>query len=252
VLAVSLDGKVAVVTGASRGLGAACARSLAEAGADVALLARKAEDLDEVKADVEAHGRQALAIAVDVTDEAAIEAAADHVVTIFGRVDVLVNNAGIAPVGPLLELDLAELRQVFETNVFGTFLCARAFGAHMIAQHRGTVINIGSIAGIAGEPELTAYAASKGAVIAFTKALAVEWARHNVTVNCLAAGHIRTDLNKAALDDPKIGPKMVQRIPLRRVGQPEEIGPLVAYLASDLAAYMTGSVIVFDGGQTAR
>jgi NAD(P)-dependent dehydrogenase (short-subunit alcohol dehydrogenase family) len=120
VLGVSLDGRIAVVTGAGRGLGAAAARSLAEAGADLALLARNKAELDAVAADVEAHGRQALPIVVDVTDEAAVEAAADHVVSIFGRADVLVNNAGFAPVGPLLELDLGELRRVFEVNVFGT------------------------------------------------------------------------------------------------------------------------------------
>lgn len=234
-LAVSLTGKVAVVTGAGRGLGAAAARSLAEAGADVALLARSQAELDAVAADVEGHGQQALVIPVDVTDEAAVEAAADHVVAIFGRIDALVNNAGVAPIGPLLELDLAELRRAFEINVFGTFMCARAFGAHMVAQRKGTVINVGSIAGLAGEPELTAYSASKGAVAAFTRALAIEWARHNVTVNCIAPGYIRTDLNKHVLDDPEIGPKMLSRIPLRRIGQPEEFGPLVAYLASDLA-----------------
>jgi 2-deoxy-D-gluconate 3-dehydrogenase len=122
----------------------------------------------------------------------------------------------------------------------------------MVAQRKGTVINIASIAALGGDPDLTAYSATKGAIVSFSKSLAVEWARHNVTVNCVAPGYIRTDLNKHALDDPQIGPKMVARIPLRRVGQPEEFGPLVAYLASDLAAYMTGSVVVFDGGQSAR
>lgn len=251
-LAITLDGKVAVVTGAGRGLGAAAARSLAEAGADVVLIARNTEELEQVKVEVEELGRQALVLAVDVTDEAAVEAAADQAVSVFGHIDILVNNAGFAPTGPLLELDLSELRSVFEVNVFGAFLCARAFGAHMVAQRRGTIINMGSIAALAGESELSAYSASKGAIVSFTQALAIEWARHNVTVNCLAPGHVRTALNKAALDDPAIGPKLVQKIPLRRVGQPEEIGPLVAYLASDLAAYMTGSVVVFDGGQTAR
>jgi NAD(P)-dependent dehydrogenase (short-subunit alcohol dehydrogenase family) len=252
VLGVSLDGKIAVVTGAGRGLGAAAARSLAEAGADVAVLARNKDELEAIAADIEAHGRQALPITVDVTNEAEVEAAADHVVAIFKRADILVNNAGQAVTGPLLELDVAELRRLFEVNVFGSFMCARAFGAHMVAQRKGTVINVGSIAGLGGEAELTAYSATKGAIVSFTQSLAIEWARHNVTVNCIAPGYIRTDLNKRALDDPQIGPKLVQRIPLRRVGQPEEFGPLVAYLASDLAAYMTGSVIVFDGGQTAR
>ena len=251
-LAVSLDGKIAVVTGAGRGLGAAAARSIAEAGADVALLARTAAELEAVAAEIEELGRRALVIPIDVTDEAALEAAADHVIASFGRIDILVNNAGYAPVGPLLDLDLVELRRVFEVNVFGSFLCARAFGAHMVAQQRGTVINVSSIAALAGESEMSAYSATKGALVSFTKALAIEWARHNITVNCIAPGYMSTDLTSAALANPIVGPKMLQRIPLRRVGAPEEFGPLVVYLASDLAAFMTGSIVVLDGGQTAR
>jgi 2-deoxy-D-gluconate 3-dehydrogenase len=250
---LSLEGKVAVVTGAGRGLGQAAAWALAEAGADVALLARSAGELERVAQEIEeTHGRKALAVGVDVGNEEAVEEAASLVVATFGRVDVLVNNAGVAHVSPLLELALKDLRRVLDVNVVGAFLCARAFGAHMVAQRKGTVINVASIAGLGGEPDLTAYCASKGAVIAFTKSLAVEWARHNVTVNAVAPGYFRTDMNKKALDDPKIGPKIVQPIPLRRVGQPEELGPLITYLASDAAAFMTGSVLVIDGGQTAR
>jgi 2-deoxy-D-gluconate 3-dehydrogenase len=163
-----------------------------------------------------------------------------------------VNNAGISPVAPLLELTLTELRQVLDVNVVGAFLCARAFGAHMVAQRKGTIINVASVAGFGGEPDLTAYCASKGALVAFTRALAVEWARHNVTVNAVAPGYFRTDMNRKALDDVQIGPRIVKHIPLRRVGQPEELGPLVVYLASDAAAFMTGSVVVLDGGQLAR
>jgi 2-deoxy-D-gluconate 3-dehydrogenase len=174
------------------------------------------------------------------------------VVESFGKVDILVNNAGMAMVSPLLELSLPQLRRVLDVNVVGTFLCSRAFGAHMVAERRGTVINVASIAGLSGEPELSAYAATKGAVIAFTRALAVEWARHGVTVNAIAPGYFRTDLNKRALDDAEIGPKIVKHIPLRRVGQPEELGPLVVYMASDDARFMTGSVVVMDGGQVAR
>jgi NAD(P)-dependent dehydrogenase (short-subunit alcohol dehydrogenase family) len=122
----------------------------------------------------------------------------------------------------------------------------------MVAQRKGTVINVASVAGLGGEADLTAYCASKGAVIAFTKALAVEWARHKITVNAIAPGYFRTDLNKKALDDVAIGPRIVGNIPLRRVGQPEELGPLVVYLASDAAAFMTGSVVVLDGGQMAK
>jgi len=241
------------VTGGARGLGAAAAWALAEAGADVALLARSNDQVVATAREIEeAHGRKALAVECDVADEASVEEAASLVLAAFGRVDVLVNNAGMAHVSPLLDLDLAQLRRVLDVNVIGTFLCARAFGAHMVAQRKGSVINVASVAGLGGEADLTAYCASKGAVIAFTKALAVEWARHNVTVNAIAPGYFRTELNRLALDDVKVGPKIVGGIPLRRVGQPEEIGPLVVYLASDAAAFMTGSVVVLDGGQLAR
>jgi 2-deoxy-D-gluconate 3-dehydrogenase len=252
VLALDLDGKVAVVTGGGRGLGQAAACALAEAGASIALLARSENELAATAAMIQEMGRKVLIFPCDVTQEAAVELAAELVVEKFGRVDILVNNAGIAHVSPLLELTLTDLKRVFDVNVVGTFLCARAFGAHMVAQRKGTVINVASIAGLGGEPDVSAYCASKGAVIAFTKALAVEWARHGVTVNALAPGYFRTDLNKKALDDVQVGPKIVKHIPLRRVGQPEELGPLVVYLASDAAAFMTGSVVVLDGGQLAR
>jgi NAD(P)-dependent dehydrogenase (short-subunit alcohol dehydrogenase family) len=253
VLALQLDGKVAVVTGGGRGLGQASAFALAEAGADLALLGRDEELLQETAREIEDnYGRKALSVPCDVSDEGSVEEAASLTVATFGRVDVLVNNAGIAPVGPLLDLELSVLNQVLGVNVVGCFLCARAFGAHMVAQRKGCVINIASVAGLTGDADLTAYAASKGAVIAFTRALAVEWARHGITVNAIAPGWIRTDLNRRALDDIQVGPKIVSQIPLRRVGQPEELGPLVVYLASDAAAFMTGSIVVLDGGQTAR
>jgi 2-deoxy-D-gluconate 3-dehydrogenase len=248
----ALDGKVAVVTGAGRGLGQAAAFALASAGASVALLARSAEELAATARHVRELGGRALTLPTNVASEEAVEEAAAAVVESFGRVDVLVNNAGVAQVAPLLELTVADLREVFEVNVVGAFLCARAFGAHMVAQRKGTVINIASVSALVGEPEVSAYAASKGAIAAFTRALAVEWARHGVTVNAIAPGYFRTDLNKNALDDVKIGPRIVSHIPLRRVGQPEELGPLIVYMASDAAAFMTGSVVVIDGGQTAR
>jgi 2-deoxy-D-gluconate 3-dehydrogenase len=252
VLALLLDDKVAVVTGAGRGLGQAAACALAEAGADVALLGRTERELEATADLIREMGRRAITVVTDVTSEDSVEEAAATVTEKFGRVDILVNNAGIATVAPLLEMTVSDLRRVMDTNVLGVFLCSRAFGAHMVAQRKGTIINIASIAGLVGEADTTAYSASKGAIIAFTKSLAIEWARHNVTVNAIAPGYFRTDLNKKALDDVQIGPKIVARIPQRRVGQPEELGPLVAYLASDVARFMTGSVLVIDGGQSAK
>jgi NAD(P)-dependent dehydrogenase (short-subunit alcohol dehydrogenase family) len=247
-----IDGKVAVVTGAGRGLGRAAARALAEAGAQVVLLGRSADQLAEVAHEVESLGRRALALPTDVTDEAAVERAAKTTLAEMGRVDILINNAGIARVSPLLSSSLADFRQQFDVNVVGLFLCARAFGAPMVAQRNGRVVNVASVAGLGGENNLTGYCATKGAVIAFTRALAVEWARHQVTVNALAPGYFATDLNAAALSHPEIAPKLLREIPLRRFGEAPELGPLIVYLASDASAYMTGSVLVIDGGQTAH
>jgi 2-deoxy-D-gluconate 3-dehydrogenase len=246
-----LDGRVAVVTGASRGLGRAMAVALAEAGADLALLARSKGDLEESAAVVATLGRAARVVPVDITAPAAVERAVADVLEAFGRIDVLVNNSGIAIVKPLVETPPEEWRAVVDTNLTGIFTLCRAVGPSMIARKSGKVINIASVLGVQGLSGYTAYSASKGGVIMLTRALAVEWARFNIQVNAIAPGWFVTPMNAPAFADEKIRERLLRDVPARRVGKPEELGPLVVYLASAASDFMTGEVIFVDGGQTA-
>ncbi|MFQ5830182.1 MAG: SDR family NAD(P)-dependent oxidoreductase [Candidatus Methylomirabilia bacterium] len=244
-----LSGKVALVTGASRGIGRALAIALAEAGADVACAARTTADLAETAEAVEALGRRAMVITADVTSSDEIERMVEQAVERFGRIDVLVNNAGAVFGKASEKVSAAEWRGLLELDLTAAFLCAQATGRRMIEQRSGRVINMGSVFAELGTRGFAAYAAAKAGLHALTRSLAYEWARYGITVNCIAPGYVRTDFNRAALVDPKTREQILSRIPLGRVAEAEEVGPLAVYLASDASAFMTGQVIVLDGGQ---
>jgi 2-deoxy-D-gluconate 3-dehydrogenase len=246
-----LDGRVALVTGASRGLGRAMALALAEAGADLALVARSREALEETASAVAALGRRALALPADVVVPDEVEAAVARAADTLGGVDVLVNNSGVAVVRTLVDMTPTEWRRVLDTNLTGAFNCCRAVGPGMIARRRGKVVNVASILGARGLSGYAAYSASKGGLLALTRALAVEWARHNIQVNAIAPGWFVTAMNEDAFADPAIRERLLRDVPARRTGRPEELGPLVVYLASNASDYVTGEVVFADGGLAA-
>jgi NAD(P)-dependent dehydrogenase (short-subunit alcohol dehydrogenase family) len=241
-----LDGKVAVVTGGNRGLGEAYARALGEAGARVAIAAR-----DEALSASVAGALGAFAVTTDVSDAGSVKAMLETVTAELGPVDVLVNNAGVCYHRPALEVPDDEWRSVWDVNVDGVWHCCRAVGAQMVERGSGAIINIGSIsAEIVNRPQWQpAYNASKAAVHQLTKSLAAEWAPAGVRVNALAPGYVKTEM--APVDDPRFRPRWIEDAPMQRAATPEEIAPSVVYLASDASSFMTGSVLVVDGGYTA-
>jgi NAD(P)-dependent dehydrogenase (short-subunit alcohol dehydrogenase family) len=250
--AIQLDGDVAVVTGASRGLGRGMALALARAGAHVVAVARDEERLRDTVSEIMSAGGHADLVTCDVTDENSVAAMAHTVHERHGRVDVVINNAGIAWERWVTDLSVEEFRQTLEVNVTGTFLVTQALGRRMIDAGHGRVVNIGSIDAVVGAPALTHYCASKGAVVQFTRALAAEWARHGIVVNCLCPGYFPTDINRQRLEESDIREKVLRRIPMRRFGQLEELMPWVLMLASRTNSYMTGQVVLVDGGESAR
>ncbi len=240
-----LDGKVAVVTGGNRGLGHAFARALGEAGARVAIAAR-----DEARSESVAGELDALAVTTDVTEAASVQAMLETVTAELGPVDVLVNNSGVCYHRPALEVPEDEWRSVWAVNVDGVWRCSRVVGAQMVERGTGAIVNIGSIsAQIVNRPQWQpAYNASKAAVHQLTKSLAAEWAPFGVRVNALAPGYVKTEM--APVDDPQFRPRWVEDAAMQRYAVPEELGPSIVYLASDASSFMTGSVLVVDGGYT--
>jgi NAD(P)-dependent dehydrogenase (short-subunit alcohol dehydrogenase family) len=246
-----IKGKVCIVTGASRGLGRAIAIALAEAGGDVAAVARSEKSINETADMVKRHGRRALAVPCDVHDSTSITAMVERVLTEFGHIDVLINNAGGGDLKPLIDTSEEQWLRILDLNVNATFRMCKAVGPHMIKRHQGRIINMSSMYGVVGERNLTAYCASKGAIIQLTRALALEWAEHNITVNALAPGYMYTERTSRVFDNSEMKAALMQRVPIGRIGRPEELGPLVIYLASDASDFMTGSILTIDGGQTA-
>lgn len=249
--ALRLDGKVAIVTGASRGLGRAMALALAEAGADIALAARSVADLEETARAIGTFGRRALVVPTDVTVYAQVEALVGRAAEGLGRLDIVVNNSGMAAVMPVAEMPPAEFRRTVEVNLVGAFNGCRAAAERLIAQRSGKIINLASVLAASGLPGYAAYSASKGGVVALTRALAVEWARYNIQVNAMAPGWFVTDMNSQAFDNAAVRERLLRDVPARRTGRLEEIGPLVVYLASPASDYMTGQTVFLDGGHSA-
>lgn len=241
--------KVAIVTGASRGLGHAAALALVDEGVKVLATGRSTTELDAL-----AGARPGMIVAApcDMRDLAAVEALPQRAIDAFGRLDIVVNNAGIAPAGAFLDQTREGLEELMTVNVIAPAMLSKAAGAIMIAQRAGKIINIASISGIRGKAVLVGYSASKGAMLQMTKALAAEWARYNVQVNAIAPGGFGTEAQAAVLNDPEVLRKRVRKIPASRMAEPHEMGPMVCYLASPLSDFVTGAVLVIDGGETAK
>jgi len=244
-----LSGKVALVTGASGGLGLHFARTLSRAGARVALAARRREQLEANVAAIAGAGPEAVAVAMDVTDPGSVERAVAEVAERFGGpATVVVNNSGVTASETALDLDPADWDKVMDTNVKGAWLVARAAARRMIdAKVGGSVVNVASILGFRVAGRVAPYAASKAALVQLTRALALEWARHGIRVNAIAPGYVETDINRDFFaSDP--GKALVARIPQRRLGRPGDLDGALLLLASDASAYVTGSAVVVDGG----
>jgi NAD(P)-dependent dehydrogenase (short-subunit alcohol dehydrogenase family) len=246
--AFDLSDRVAVVIGATSGIGKAIALGLAEAGADVIPTGRRADLVKAAVAEIETLGRRSLAIPADVSDDRSIRNLMDAVVERFGKVDILVNAAGITVRRPTVEVTDSEWDRIIDTNLTGMLRACRAIGPHMIERGYGRVINIGSLTSVVALQEVAAYGVSKAGVAALTKSLAVEWAPYGICVNAILPGVFRTALNEGLLDGTERGRELLMRTPMRRFGLPDELAGAAVFLASEAASFVTGHLLAVDGG----
>jgi len=245
---LSLEGKTAIVTGGTSGIGRALSLGLAEAGADVIATARRQQQVDETAAAIEARGRKTLRVASDVCDRASLEKLLGAVIASFGKIDILINCAGIIKRTPTLDLPEEEWAGILNTNLTGTLRACQIFGRPMLDRGYGRIINIASLNSFVALTEVAAYAASKAGVASLTRSLAVEWSKKGVTVNAIAPGVFRTDINAKLLDSTARGQELLMRTPMGRFGKTEELVGAAIYLASDSASFVTGQIMVVDGG----
>lgn len=245
---LSLEGKVAVVTGGTSGIGHAISLGLADAGADVVATARRQQEVDQTAAEVEVRGRKTVRVTSDVCNRASLEALLAAVLDRFGKVDILINCAGRIKRAPTVSFPEREWTNILDTNLTGTLRACQIFGQHMLDRGYGRIINIASLNSFVALNEVAAYAASKAGVSSLTRSLAVEWSKKGVTVNAIAPGVFRTDLNADLLDNSPRGQELLMRTPMGRFGRTEELIGAAVYLASDGASFVTGQTLVVDGG----
>lgn len=245
---LELNGRTAVVIGGTSGIGRAIAHGLAEAGADVVCTSRRAEQVEAAAAEIETRGKRTLRVTSDVSDRDSLQHLLDKCIAEFGKVDILVNSAGRTKRAPTVDFAEEDWAEILETNLTGTLRACQVFGRHMLDRGYGRIVNIASLSTFVSLHEVAAYSASKAAVGSLTKSLAIEWAKHGVNVNAIAPGVFRTALNQKLLDESDRGREFLTRTPMGRFGQVEELAGAAVFLASEAASFVTGEILVVDGG----